>query len=192
MWLKYILLINIFLIYYASAGPKVKPSRFNEEGFNFDDVVIPKFVPNTLSFRLPNNTVPIHYDVSLLTDIHLGNFDFFGTVTIDIRVVEATETITVHYRQSTISSIDLLNLNGQIIESNVDYEQIEEVEFLVIKPRTALLELNQYKVVIRYRALLRTDDYGFYRASYFNEEGKRIWLATTQFQATDARHAFPW
>jgi len=192
MWLKYILLINIFLIYYVSAGPKVKLNRFIDENFNFDDVVIPKFTPSALSFRLPNNTVPIHYDISLLTDIHLGNFDFFGTVTIDIRVVEATETITIHYRQSAISGIDLLNLNGQILESNVDFEQIEEVEFLVIKPRTRLLEFNQYKVVIRYRAVLRTDDYGFYRASYLNEEGKRIWVATTQFQATDARHAFPW
>jgi aminopeptidase N len=192
MWLKYILLINIFLIYHASAGPKVKINRFNDEDFNFDDVVIPKFNSSALSFRLPNNTVPIHYDISLLTDIHVGNFDFFGTVTIDLRVVEQTETITVHYRQSTVSSIDLLNINGQLIESNVDYEQIEEVEFLVIKPRTRLIVFNQYKVVIRYRAVLRTDDYGFYRASYLNEEGKRIWVATTQFQATDARHAFPW
>lgn len=192
MWLKYIFLINIFLIYYASAGPKVKLNRFIDEDFNFDDVVIPKFTPSALSFRLPNNTVPIHYDVSLLTDIHLGNFDFFGTVIIDIRVVEATETITIHYRQSTISGIDLLNINGQTLESNVDFEQIEEVEFLVIKPRTRLPEFSQYKVVIRYRAVLRTDDYGFYRASYLNEEGKRIWVATTQFQATDARHAFPW
>ncbi|KAL7021704.1 hypothetical protein ACKWTF_011988 [Chironomus riparius] len=191
MWLKYILLINIFLIYYASAGPKVKPSRFNEEDFNFDDVVISKFNLSSLSFRLPNNTVPIHYDVSLLTDIHLGNFDFFGTVTIDIRVVEASETITVHYRQLSISSIDLLDFSGNMLESNVDFEQIEEVEFLVIKPHILLLEFNRYKVVIRYRGLLRTDDYGFYRASYFNEEGKRIWVATTQFQATDARHAFP-
>ena len=192
MWLKYILLINIFLIYYASAGPKVKISRFNEDDFNFDDVVIPKFNPSALSFRLPNNTVPIHYDVSLLTDIHLGNFDFFGTVTIDIRVVEETETITIHYRQLAISSIDLLDFSGRILESNVNFEQIEEVEFLVIKPRLMLIELNRYKVVIRYRGLLRTDDYGFYRASYFNEEGRRIWVATTQFQATDARHAFPW
>ncbi|XP_070503360.1 aminopeptidase N-like [Chironomus tepperi] len=191
MRLKFILLINIFIIYHVSAGPKVKLNRFNEDGFNLDDVVIPKFTPSALSFRLPNNTVPIHYDISLLTDIHLGNFDFFGTVTIDIRVLEATETITVHYRQSTIASIDLLDFNGRLIESNVNYEQIEEVEFLVIKPRATLLEFHQYKVVIRYRALLRTDDYGFYRASYLNEEGKRIWVATTQFQATDARHAFP-
>lgn len=32
---------------------------------------------------------------------------------------------------------------------------------------------------------------GFYRSGYENSKGEQVFLATTQFEATDARRAFP-
>lgn len=190
------MLLNLFVftsfifISLTSAGPRSFFHKVDDDNFELPEIV--NFEPKTESFRLPNNSYPTHYDISLITDIHLGNFDFFGTVTIDIRMVENSLSITVNSMLMTIYNIDLLSPNNQLIESGVRYEQIERLEFLVIYPLSELLQNSAYKVRISYSGVLRTDDYGFYRASYFDEEGKRIWLATTQFQATDARHAFPW
>lgn len=43
---------------------------------------------------------------------------------------------------------------------------------------------------IEYVGFMRDDMYGFYR-SYYVENGKKFWMATTQFQPDHARRAFP-
>lgn len=43
---------------------------------------------------------------------------------------------------------------------------------------------------IIYRGYMRDDMEGFYR-SYYKEGSKKIWMASTQFQQTEARRAFP-
>lgn len=143
------------------------------------------------SFRLPNNTIPLHYDVWLSTEIHVPIFDFNGVVTIRLRAVEDSSEIVVNYKQLNIINIDFLDSNQQLIQPNVNFELREAVEMISIRPTRKLIANQEYHVRINYRGVLRTDNYGFYRASYIDEEGNRIWYATTQFQATDCRHAFP-
>lgn len=41
-----------------------------------------------------------------------------------------------------------------------------------------------------YVGYMRDDMYGFYR-SYYYENDKKVWMATTQFQPDHARRAFP-
>lgn len=143
------------------------------------------------AYRLPNITKPIRYDISLTTDVHRGETAFSGTVRITIEAVESTNEITVHYRQITIEEITLYSAASVLLQENVAFSEIEDVEFLVIKPSTPLVATQQYIVQIVYRGLLRDDNMGFYRSSYKNPEGQTVWLATTQFEQTDARHAFP-
>lgn len=189
------IVIVLIFINFVAAGPKSHSRK--SQGDNFWDPLPARTSPkwnnkNSVSFRLPNNTIPLHYDIYLVTDVHIPNFDFFGTVTINIRVIEDSSTITLNYRQIDIFSVDIFSSDGKVLEYYANFELIEELEFLIINSNNPLLQNSEYKVKIRYRGILRTDDYGFYRASYLDEEGSVRWLATTQFQATDARHAFPW
>lgn len=143
------------------------------------------------TYRLPNNTRPTLYDVHLRTWIHEGNFTFEGSVGISIIAMETSNTIVLHQRQLNITSFELRDSsNGSILPASMAYDPIRE--FLSFDVLSNGLEAgNQYSLQINYTGTLRTDEAGFYRSSYLNDNGDRIWLATTQFQATEARHGFP-
>ena len=53
------------------------------------------------SYRLPNDTLPLSYEVQLSTNIHLEDeknpekFNFKGLVNIKIRILETTKVITI-------------------------------------------------------------------------------------------------
>lgn len=148
-----------------------------------------------LDYRLPNETIPLHYDVHILTKVHEKNETFEGTVKIEIQVLDKTENITLHVRQLTVTKVYLLD-NGKTIECDInsDYNSKENVrEFLVITPKNYVLEpkTTTLQVVIEYHGKLRKDNGGFYLSTYKGEDGQEKWLATTQFESTDARHAFP-
>lgn len=145
-----------------------------------------------ISYRLPNDTSPLTYDVWLTTDIHRGEFAFDGRVMIRFEVLETTNEVIIQYRLMTIQSINLFNADGVMIEENVDYFQNDTVEFLHIRPTQQLLEGQQFSVQVFYNGSIRDNGLGIYSASYINPSGNRTWLATTQFQANEARHAFPW
>ena len=186
MWLKIVLLLAAISLVIADSDP-IKLYRDDREGIiQLTDPVDGK------DYRLPNNTIPLHYDIWLSTDIHKAVFDFDGHVTIQIQAVEDTTNITVHYRELTIVNINLLSSIRTLIQSDVPFTLREDVEFLVITPTQPLIQGQLYFVEIDYKGILREDDAGFYRSAYVNAVGGTVWLATTQFESTDARHGFPW
>ena len=184
----------IFFFLGMLAVTKAIPMPFREEVPA--DEIIP-FAPyrddsDGKDYRLPNNTKPLRYDVSLVTNVHRGEAAFSGTVRIRIQALANTNSITLHYRQLTIDTIQVFsNPDGtpSLIPSNPSFT--EDLEFLTINVNNQLMVNQQYLVVITYHGLLRDDNMGFYRSTYKNPDGKTVWLATTQFEQTDARHAFP-
>lgn len=147
---------------------------------------------NDRSFRLPNDTEPVSYNIRLSTDIHRGVFEFQGEVTINIRALEDTSSITLHSRQTIIERIDLFNPNGTLYEGNVFFTYDSEVEFLVIRVNRGLEAGQELTIEISYSGILRTELMGFFRQSYHNmDTHEDTWLATTQFQPINARQAFP-
>lgn len=187
MWLKLIVLLATFSFIAAKSDPIKLYRDIDVEGISlYTDPFDGK------DYRLPNNTIPLHYDIWLSTNIHNGIFDFDGRVTIQIQAIENTPNITIHYREVTIVKVDLFNAAGFLLQSDVPIETREDVEFLIITPSLPLVQGQIYSVEITYIGLLRNDDAGFYRSSYLDSIGRTVWLATTQFESTDARHAFPW
>lgn len=144
------------------------------------------------SFRLPNNTIPLHYDVRIRSDIHRGDFIFEGEVRINITVLEASDVITLQYRQLIIRTINLRNPDDSILQQNAPFRLISDLEFLEI-PTNNLLAVGQALVVeVVYSGILREETSGFFRTSYVNPAtNQTVWLASTHFKNTDARHAFP-
>lgn len=150
------------------------------------------FEDENAAYRIPNNTRPLTYDVQLRTWIHEANYTFQGEVNIGIITVEATDFIMVHQSQLTINQIRLLTTNDPpALISIGPFTYNSAYEFLRVPVNSVLPANTRYTLEIRYTGTLRQNQGGFYRSSYLNDAGERIWLATTQFESTDARHGFP-
>lgn len=162
-----------------------------------NDKVLEPFADGT-SYRLPNNTFPLRYNIELTTHLHLPDddpekFKFEGKVRIHVQAKETTSYVTVHARQLRILTSRIINDRGEQIEW-LDKAQPEfdaAREFLTYRVKDYLYPDEIVILEIEYSGFLRQDNGGFYRSSYLDAEGNTKWLATTQFESTNARHAFP-
>lgn len=188
MWLK--LFIGVLVLNFVKADFDPFPS--NPESEYEDATPLRPQDPVGLSFRLANNTRPIHYDIWLSTAIHEADFRFNGTVHIRFRTLEPSTNITLNFKQLTITNVDLLDTNKILIQNNLLTVVDDVTELLVTFPSQELPANQQFILSIDYNGVMRTDNYGYYRGFYVDENGQQRWFGTTQFQATDARHAFPW
>ncbi|XP_062123709.1 aminopeptidase N [Drosophila sulfurigaster albostrigata] len=144
------------------------------------------------TYRLPNNTEPISYDVVLSTNVHTGETGFNGTVTITLEVIETSTTITVHARQLANFTASIIAADGQGTATQLQFTQDTDREFLSFYANDLTFTAGTtWLLTINYQGNLRTDNGGFYLSTYTDEEGTTKYLATTQFESTDARHAFP-
>lgn len=182
MWLK----ISIILVFYLVSAFASSPRDLS------DVVAAAPSDPEGISFRLPNNTIPIHYDIYISTDIHIPRLYFNGSIFITIRTLMPSTNITVNFKQLNVFAVHLFRSDWSLVENYVNFVANEETELLVITPTDELPGGQEFNVGINYNGLLRDDMYGFYHAFYIDEEGNKKYYAMTQFQPTDARHAFPW
>ncbi|XP_021712368.1 puromycin-sensitive aminopeptidase-like protein [Aedes aegypti] len=143
------------------------------------------------SFRLPNTTIPTHYDLFINTEIHNGDLDYNGTVKIAINILEDTKQIVLHSSRSTLVNVELTNDN-QLPMKVINYELHNEREFLVVYTADVLKSGSRVVLAIDFlNSINRTDQAGFYRTSYTDDDGTLKYSGVTQFQACDARSAFP-
>ncbi|XP_031626298.1 puromycin-sensitive aminopeptidase-like, partial [Contarinia nasturtii] len=157
----------------------------------FDVTNIGELNSDNVNYRLPNNTIPEVYKVYISTDVANKNFGFSGMVNISVKTLNATNTIIVHQRQLNIVSAELMAEGGQYI-SIVPPHYDPVTEFLTIKTvNYTLFEGMRVFLSIKYNGTLQQSPSGFYRTSYYDSNGKERWLATTHFEPTYARHAFP-
>jgi len=143
-----------------------------------------------LTYRLPNNTVPKSYEISIETKIHENNFEFNGNVKILVEIVEPTDTITLHYRQIEIDNINIYLPNEFPLVLGSIFDLVESHDFLIIKLPRVYNESTELLLDISYLGNLRDDMAGFYHNSYLNN-GITKWFAATHFQMDYARHAMP-
>ncbi|KAK3853242.1 hypothetical protein Pcinc_040203 [Petrolisthes cinctipes] len=150
-----------------------------------------------ISVRLPLSLKPLHYLVKLQPLIN-GNFSILGYVEVEVEVLEATTNFTLH-----IADIITNNNTVKVMESGVEevgvgrevvirrHQYDHEREFYIAHLEEALQKGNKYTLSMEFIGLLNERLEGFYRSSYRDANGTEIRLAATQFQATDARRAFP-
>lgn len=200
MWSKVLLVITgVALAIGGGVTPRIGRRSSHQDGnipfmdYEDDSSITPLVDPyDGISYRLPNTTVPLAYDIWLSTEIHRGEFGFNGEVTIRIQCIETTPEVVLQYRTMTIDTVALFDTNNGLIEDDVLWNQNETLEFLVITPSQPLIQGHEYSVNVRYNGTMTDNGLGIYRAWYVDPVGNTRWLASTQFQATEARHAFPW
>ena len=140
--------------------------------------------------RLPSSVTPSHYDVNLNVD--LGTFQVMGNVNITCSVNSETNYILLHAKDMSIGQRDVRALSEGGLLSAVQATGTFQPkhDFYVLELGSSLQPGAVY-VHLVFNYTLRDDLAGFYKSSYVNDLGERRFLATTQFEPTDARRAFP-
>ena len=139
------------------------------------------------SYRLSTDVRPLKYDLTLQPN--LEDFTFTGEETVDLQVANATSRVVLNASELEVSSARLTLNDGRTIEAT-DIAVDEDSETAVITfgeevaPGSALLH-------VQFTGTLNDQLRGFYRSQYTDQEGQQRYLASTQFEATDARRAFP-
>uniref|UniRef100_A0AAR2IQK3 Aminopeptidase n=1 Tax=Pygocentrus nattereri TaxID=42514 RepID=A0AAR2IQK3_PYGNA len=122
--------------------------------------------------RLPQAASPLHYD--LLIHPNLTSLDFAGSVKIQVEAHEETNTIVLHSKDLNITKAALL-----------------ASQIALVSDSTVLKKGGIYFIELEFVAKLSDSFNGFYRSTYRTREGEERILATTQFEPTSARAAFP-
>ena len=139
---------------------------------------------STSSVRLSDNISPAHYELRLKPNF--SGFTFSGEETIELTLVKSTKEITLHSVRLEIEQADYVRGKSSESGTVVYNEKAETVSFKFLKS----LPAGKGKLSIKFKGLLADNLKGFYR-SKFEIDGVEKFLATTQFESTDARRAFP-
>ncbi|CAH1647271.1 unnamed protein product [Spodoptera littoralis] len=147
-------------------------------------------MPNITNLWLPKQVKPERYFLNITPYIYEGNFTFDGEVIIHLIVIEETKELTFHGVELTIHEIKIHEKDDDHLIYIV--RQLEDIprNFHILTLGSSLEVGKQYILSIKYTGILNDNLHGFYRSSY-EEKGVRKWIAVTQFQAMDARRAFP-
>ena len=143
-------------------------------------------MPSADAVVLPSNVKPVKYRLTLQPD--LDTFTFKGEQTVDIEIVEPTARITLNAAELEIGGVALRRNGSSTTPHSISLDADTETTTLdfgrILSPGKAQLEMN-------FTGVLNDRLVGFYRSEYQDSEGQTRYLATTQFEATDARRAFP-
>ena len=136
---------------------------------------------------LPRDVRPVRYDLALTPDLEA--FTFEGQVSIDVEILEPTSRIVLNCAEIDVKSCSLSTADGGEREAGgIEYDEDEETVAFdfggELAPGAARLD-------IAFTGELNDRLRGFYRSSYAGADGRERVMATTQFESTDARRAFP-
>ncbi len=141
----------------------------------------------TEAVMLPTNVRPKRYTLTLEPDF--DSFAFKGEESVEIDILEPTSSITLNSIELTIESCRLVLPDGAALtptETNFDTDA-ETAAFVF----DSEVPQGEARLELEFTGELNDKLRGFYRSRYTDENGDERYLATTQFEATDARRAFP-
>ena len=138
-------------------------------------------------WTLPKDVRPTRY--ALILEPNLETFTFSGSESVQINVEREIREIILNSAELEIHSAAITLPNGASHRASaISYDEERETVSVAfpfpIAPGGAELRME-------FTGQLNDKLRGFYRSSYADTEGERRWLATTQFESTDARRAFP-
>uniref|UniRef100_A0A336M9D9 Aminopeptidase n=1 Tax=Culicoides sonorensis TaxID=179676 RepID=A0A336M9D9_CULSO len=135
---------------------------------------------------LNSRVKPSHYDLTFKPNVK--TFEFDGKVVIDVKILEETDTITLHslkliIQESLLRFPDKKEIYPKETKFNEDDETVSLHFPSPISPGTAQLEMQ-------FIGELNDKLKGFYRSKYF-VDGDERYAFVTQFAPTDGRRCFP-
>jgi puromycin-sensitive aminopeptidase len=137
-------------------------------------------------YRLPRTAAPSRYDIRLEPDLTALTFRGQETVALEIR--ETLGELFCNAVELVIDSASLENDRGETIRATATMDETtERCRLALASPAAA----GRWRLRLAFRGTLNDKLRGFYRSVYKDPEGVTRTMAATQFEATDARRAFP-
>jgi aminopeptidase N len=130
--------------------------------------------------RLPDTVAPEHYDLAFSVDLERERFD--GTEIIRVRVAQPTIRIVLHAVDLELHEV-VIGAGASAQKAKVALDRASQTATLTVD---RALPRGTTEIHTRYSGVLNTDLRGF----YISKTSRRKY-AVTQFEATDARRAFP-
>jgi aminopeptidase N len=141
---------------------------------------------------LPDYIMPTNYDLKLIPD--LVKFSFDGLLTISFlasKEIKESQEITLHskelmYREAKV----ILNDGKEVLAEEINVNTKTTMVTFVF-PEPVIFSDSPLKLKVDFVGCLNNQMAGFYRSTYKDYEGKEKIVASTQFEALDARRCFP-
>jgi puromycin-sensitive aminopeptidase len=147
-------------------------------------------------YRLPYCVVPRRYELLLEPDLDRARFT--GSEDIEIEVLEPVERIVMNAVDLEVHGSSLAlgwASDGDDLEVaeafSLGVEQDEAGQRISFLAPSEDVPPGRYTLSTRFSGTLNDKLCGFYRSVFTDDSGVQRYLATTQFEDTDARRAFP-
>ncbi|HVB05940.1 MAG TPA: M1 family metallopeptidase [Acidimicrobiales bacterium] len=146
-------------------------------------------------FRLPDAIRPERYELHLVPNLEEATFT--GTAVIEVEVVAETDVVVLNANELQVSDAALRagwastgDAHAGEATRPLSIEADPEHEMVELSPG-ARIAPGPYTLVCRFSGELNDKLCGFYRSTFTDDSGFERTIATTQFEETDARRAFP-
>ncbi len=141
---------------------------------------------STDPYRLPRHVIPTRYELRLEPDLAAATF--LGHEAITVMVSQATKAILLNAVDLVIESAEVERQDGSAFKASIEMEpQTQRARLTFGESITP----GDWQVHLTFHGKLNDKLRGFYRSTYKDASGATQTLAATQFEATDARRAFP-
>ena len=130
--------------------------------------------------RLPDTIVPSHYTLTFTPDLATARFT--GEEEIVVRIARRTQTVVLNALDLEIVQASVAQ-SGNSVHASVAYDTSKQQATLSLERPLAA---GEARISTRFRGTLNDQLAGFYLSKTQNRR-----YAATQFEATDARRAFP-
>ena len=138
------------------------------------------------NYRLPRSVTPERYELRLAPD--LASWTFTGTAVIAVAVHEPVQEIALNAAELELQSVLLRSADGRSTPGQAQLDSDTEQAILNFGGTVAP---GRYQLELHFSGVLNDKLHGFYRSTYKDADGRERRLASTQFESTDARRAFP-
>ncbi|KAK0159807.1 hypothetical protein PV327_010880 [Microctonus hyperodae] len=154
-----------------------EPIATNGEIFPWDNV------------RLPSFAHPTRYNITIHPN--LTTLEIKGQVSIEFYVDRETNFIVFHSKNLTITGKMIQNRKGHEMKIGKFLEYTRHQQLYLELEDGKFRKRGNYSLYLKFSSQLASELEGFYLSTYTTSDGDKRYLATTHFEPTYARSAFP-